>query len=296
MTTDDFGTPLPTEAYTLEGMVFNPSGERWKLRDTAGILKVDWRRFDRWMAPRLVHSFKHVLLWYVENRALSTARNIHDRLTALLIAMAASGVPVVKAFTQAHLQNYRSSLKPSEEWKLATLSAFFRRWSDQGHPGVDPAAVEFLEEITLKGNLKGIAVSTSDPTTGPFTVVEASTISSAVSDALATGQITLRQYCITVLMAALGSRAVQFAALKCCDLRPPDPEGGSPQWILDVPRAKQRYESARTRRCRTWRCWMLQASTPRSPTGSRSARKVASPTRMARIEASASACREVLRR
>lgn len=246
MTTDDFGAPLPTEAHTVEGLVFNPSDNQWKLRDTAGSLTVKWRRFDSWMAPSLVHSFRHVLLWYVENRALSTARNIHDRLTALLTAISASGSSAVKSITQAHLQSYRSSLKPSEEWKLATLSGFFRRWSDQGHPGVDPSAVGFLEEITLKGNFKGIAVSTSDPTTGPFTVVEASAINAAVSDALATGRISLRQYCITVLMAALGSRAVQFAALKCCDLRPPDPEGGSSQWILDVPRAKQRYESART--------------------------------------------------
>jgi integrase len=153
---------------------------------------------------------------------------------------------VIDTFSQAHLQSYRSALQPSEEWKLATLSGFFRRWSAQGHPGVDPAAVKFLEELTLKGNFKGVAVSTSDPATGPFTVVEASAISTAVSDALATGRMSLRQYCITVLMAALGSRAVQFAALKCCDLRPPDPKGDSTQWILDVPRAKQRHQPART--------------------------------------------------
>ena len=248
MTIDDTGAPLPIEARTVEGMLFNPADERWQLRDAAGSLSITWIRFDRWLMPGLKRSIQHVLLWYVENRSLSLAQNIHNYLIAFLTAIQPSAAPKLASFNKAHVQNYRSRLQPGQQWILGVLSGFFVRWSRQGHPGVDAETIEFLKEVKFRGNRKGEAVSTSDPQKGPFTEIEAATIAAATGDALATGRLSLRQYCLSVLMAALGSRSVQFAALKCCDLEPPDlgRTDAAPTWILKMPRAKQRLQAART--------------------------------------------------
>ncbi len=161
MTTDDFGAPLPTEAHTVEGMVFNPSDDQWKLRDTAGSLTVKWRRFDRWMAPSLVHSFRHVLLWYVENRALSTARNIHDRLTALLTAISASGSSAVKSITQAHLQSY-AAIREKDYERLASvvdpkIAVTIINAADLLHDEI--ASLSELEKAGIDARTAGLAFS-----------------------------------------------------------------------------------------------------------------------------------------
>jgi hypothetical protein len=103
-----------------------------------------------------------------------------------------------------------------------------------------------LTEWTFKGNPKGNAVLTHDPVKGPFTECEVHSIQSALSTALAAGTLTLRVYVLTILHLALGSRAVQFAALKIKDLLIDSAKDGTKSYVLNVPRAKQRLETARS--------------------------------------------------
>lgn len=237
---------LPTEAYTFEGLAFDPSSPEWELRDAACAHTIRWKRLDVLLTDIMINSLKHISLWYVENRSVSTIKNIHGQLFPFLKEERKCTPQTISGISSANIINFRAKLGKQFEWKLGLLSGFFQKWAAQGHKGVEPAAIKLLEEISLTGNPKGLAVKTQDSNTGPFTVNEALAIQQGISDALAVGRMNLRHYTQTVLFSAFGSRSVQFAALKCKDLTEEKREDGTFGWVLRIPRAKQRLEVARS--------------------------------------------------
>lgn len=243
VTQDD---PLPREAYTFEDLAFDPTSPEWELRDAACAYTIRWKRFDALLTGEMINSLKHISLWYVENRSVSSIKNIHGQLFPFLKEGRFRTSQNLSGITLANITNFRAKLGKAFEWKLGLLSGFFQKWAAQGHKGVEPAAIKLLEEISLTGNAKGGAVKTQDSNTGPFTVNEALAIQQGISAALATGRMDLRHYTQTVLLSAFGSRSVQFAALKCGDLTEEKREDGTFGWVLRIPRAKQRLEAARS--------------------------------------------------
>jgi integrase len=129
-------------------------------------------------------------------------------------------------------------------YRLAHIRSFMKRWAALGAPGIGKDVTELLDQLTLKQNPVGVAVATLDPKKGPFSDLEFEAILAALNDAYAQGEIATDAFLLSFLLIALGSRPVQLASLKCCDLIVPKKGQGS-DYILMVPRAKQKNQAWR---------------------------------------------------
>lgn len=124
---------------------------------------------------------------------------------------------------------------------MAAVSIVLRRWKSLGYEGVSDDVVAYLDQISVKGTVKGEAVLTQDPISGPFSDIELESTIAGLDGAFEDAKLKLRSYVLCLLEILLGSRMVQFAALKACDIR----LTSSGDYLLSVPRAKQNNEDMR---------------------------------------------------
>lgn len=222
-----------TEKFTIEGCPFKPTDDVWKVKGITQTAVFDFLSLSHNATKEIIQSVKLTLSWYLQNSSLSHTVNIYRRFKHLLVT-ADHQISVVDSTL---LINFRGLAK--HEWYLGVLAGFFKKWDQLGYDGIAESALVYLNEITIKGNLKGESVLTLDPSCGPFTDLELNAINSAVDNAIATGILTLRDYGITKIFIYLGVRAVQVAAMKVCDFNMHDARDGTFRYTLNVPRAKE---------------------------------------------------------
>lgn len=177
--------------------------------------------------------FRSALCRYAEELSASTTENVMSNLRRYCNQ---TGEPSISV---AGLTKWRSLLTEETEWWLGALKGFFIAWNEWGFPGVDNKIVDYLDEIKLRGNAKGKAVSRLCPYSGPFTHLELGALLDWVSNAFIKKMIDLTQYAYFVTLAFTGRRPVQIRALRACDLVCKEDAKGS-DYILTCPRAKQR--------------------------------------------------------
>jgi len=174
------------------------------------------------------------------------ANNGFDRICAMIEHSHKKGDAPINAITLEMVMAYRTILDRRKEWYLGVMRGFFKKWVELRLPGLDSKVVTWLDEVRLKGNLKGEAVRTLDPTAGAFSDIEYQGIIAALNDQFAKGGIELEDYILVWLFLALGARAVNLAALKVRDIKKVNTSGGAPSYLLQVPRAKQRGKPPRS--------------------------------------------------
>lgn len=238
---------LPDHAVSLAGIEFNPQRDKWTLIDQASRVVIDWSKLAKYVDFQLLKSIKLTLLWYVENKSLSHAHNIHEKMIDFFSTIFTDALDRFRDVKSKDIVNYHGSLNSRSEWYLGVLSGFFKKWHRLGYPGLSPDVPKLFHQLTLKGNSKGEAVQTMDPKVGPFTDIEEQAFQSALNFAYAEGKVSLRLYALSWLFRALGSRPVQFAVLKIKDFLIQQADDGSCSYLLNVPRAKQRNQLARTK-------------------------------------------------
>lgn len=144
-----------------------------------------------------------------------------------------------KAVTVVDLTNWRASLDSENEYKLGALKSFLIAWHDWGYPGVESNVVEYLEELSLKGNPKGKAVSRACPYSGPLTSLELQGLIEWASNAFFEDVLDLTSYTYFLALVFTGRRAVQIRSLRASDLSFREDANGH-DYIVRFPRAKQR--------------------------------------------------------
>jgi integrase len=194
-------------------------------------------------SENVITAAKRLVLHYIEKHSLSHAENVLDRFAGF-IRFAGKTAPIVQ-ITASDVLAYRVTLDRNTEWYLGTLRGFFRNWRDLRLPGLDGEVVAVLDKIRLKGNRKGEAVRVADPHKGPFTDLEYQALILALNDAFAQGEIRVGDYILIQLFLALGARPIQLAGLKLCDFSCTQASDGAEIHLLQVPRAKQRYQALR---------------------------------------------------
>lgn len=233
-------TPL-TKARTRSGVEFAPDQEKWCFRDGITRVLINFALVPQSCAS-LVPGLKRTLLWYLENRApasvparfsefLWLARQLDGR-DAVIQRIEAEDILIIK----------NSSAKA--EHRLAHLRSFLIKWTELGAPGVGEDVLYLLKRLSLKQYPVGVAVATLDPGEGPLTDLEFEAIQLALNNAYTKFEIDSEQLLLCYLLMALGSRPVQLASLKCSDLIVPENPDGD--YVLRVPRAKQRDQLARS--------------------------------------------------
>lgn len=235
---------LPAEALTRDGAAFNPRMDIWAFRTPGRTSSFNFGPMRK-TAPSLIDSMKATVTWYLENQSVDHATDMFNRFRHLFVTLAKSSGRELTQIDAESMLNYRTLLTPSTSWYLSNLAGAIKKWAALGWPGVNPDAVNLLNELRLKGNTKGGAVLTMDPNHGPLTDIERQGLVDALKNAWSNGEITLEDSMLCWLSILIAPRPTQLAILKVCDLVTVTLADGSASYVLRLPRAKQRGRSAR---------------------------------------------------
>ena len=232
------GFSLPAQARTRSGVVFDLRQDRWEFRE--GLTDV-LMRFDGWglESSSLKIGFKLALTWQLSSLSPKHAMNMYARSRQFFLFLIEQFGGLPSEISEEHLISYAADPVVLKKGYLSSLSGFLKKWRELGYPGVSKGAVDFLKSVRLRGNEKGAAVRTMDPVSGPLTVMETEIILDALSDAFRDQKVSTQDYLLVWLMIAIGMRPVQYAALKVCDLKVLQTQGGDETFMLSIPRAKQ---------------------------------------------------------
>lgn len=223
------------------GYPFDPISRRWRLsRDI--VVCLDW--LDTMTREPFTTSFIKTLTHYAANYAPAYALNMNSRFLAFLRGLPAESGRLDR-ITVPTIVNYRATLNRRTEWKLGQIRIFLRKLTRLGLGGVDPAAITLLDSLNLKQNLEGEAVRLRCPHKGALSPIEFGALQGRVTEAFESAAMALDDFALTTLFAATGRRPVQLGDLKHVDLIEVRSSDGLSEFILNVPRRKQR--------CTTWR-------------------------------------------
>jgi hypothetical protein len=145
-----------------------------------------------------------------------------------------------KTLTLANVQNYLGTLNKENEWKLGYIKAFILDWHDRGYSGLDKNVAPFLEEITLKGNVKGKAVSKGCPHTGAYSLQEQQSILIWAAKAFDKDALSLEEFTWLMANMYMGSRPVQIRSIIKGDISYSKTETGHEVYKLHRVAGKQR--------------------------------------------------------
>lgn len=227
-----------SKAKTINGLIVDPNKDIWIFDDISGKHQINFESLK--ISNSTLYGLKRVLIWYLENHAVQHALNMYNRLKEFLDFYYKQSQNDMITITSIHLLNYKSSLDARHEWYLGALSGFLKKWYEMGFPGISKDAYGYLNEANFKGNEKGRAVLTMDPLKGPFSDLELEGIQNAINNAYANGYIPKADFLLVWLFMIYGSRPIQFALLKVCDLIEGKLKDASSEYIIRIPRAKQR--------------------------------------------------------
>ena len=237
------GWSLPARVRTRGGVTFDPSLDVWSYRDNVFKVTLNFAYVES-LSDRMRHGLKCVLVSHAETSSPAHLHNTFKRFIHFVRFLSKGRDARIHQITDADLLSYRSSLDTRTGWYFGVIAGLLKRWYELAVEGVTTEAIRLLEGLRSRGNLKGTAVRTMDPWTGPFTDIELTQIQFALDKSYANGQMTEADYLLSWLFMALGQRAAQYAALKVRDVRTTT-KFGETHYSIQVPRAKQRNAGPR---------------------------------------------------
>ena len=228
---------LPLVVNSRDGYQFFPNSDQWRLnKDVAFDLS-----FLHQVSPEANLGFRLALVRYAEDGGSPyTLRQQRNHFRAFIHDTGTSTVTVEALFNWRGQLNNNSNRREDNEHLLSTLKGFFIAWYEWGFPGM-PADVEsLLRTWTLKNNEVGRAVAQDDPREGRYTDIELGMILDWANVAFSSGTIKLEPYAYILTLAMTARRTTQIAALRGIDLSVNRDSAGTPEFAINIPRAKQR--------------------------------------------------------
>lgn len=242
----NFSIEVPRKAIARDGQQWDPRSDLWCISNLSVARWFNFTSLKTIISDELIAHLKLTMIHYLNSYSVDHASNCFTRFCSLLKYICQKEDKPIEIIKLESIIAYRMTLDRRKEWYLGVLRGFFDNWIQLGFPGVEPSAVDWLNNTQLKGNIKGEAIRTLNPESGSFSDIEYQGLITALNNQFAKGGIDLEDYILVWLFLALGSRAVQFAALKIQDFRKVEVPGGACTYLLQIPRAKQRGRSPRS--------------------------------------------------
>lgn len=230
---------LPSIVRSKSGIVFDPNRSDWSYRDGVHSVYMDFSELH--FSAVLLASVRLTLIWFAENRAPSTLMGRFTALKAFALRLQEGRVEPLDIIGGNDVLIHCDA----NDFQTRNLFAFLRRWHAMSLPGIQEDVVYVLDRKKLRKRETGVAVLTWDPELGPFTPIEQVGIQDALNEAYGAGRLSEEIYLLAWLFIALGSRPVQLAALKVCDVVRSVAADGTESFLLLIPRAKQQNTSLR---------------------------------------------------
>lgn len=221
---------------SYSGYKFNANSSHWKLsRDCT--INILW--IDDYLTGEAKDGAIKTLIYYSTKYAGGTTRSVSYYLKLFSI-FCSRNIKKLDLISTESLISYRSTLTRYHEYRLGALSSFFRKWYELGYPGIDNEVPSLLKGWTLKGTVKGLAIQTRDPLKGALSDLEYESLYQTILDRYEKNEILLSDYVMTLLFMVTGRRPVQLADLKGKDLIDVQSTNGLREFVLNIPRRKQR--------------------------------------------------------
>ncbi len=224
---------LPPVVRSKSGVAFDPSRPVWSYRDGVNSVYMDFSGLS--FSAMLMASVRLTLIWFAENRAASTLMGHFIGLKVFALRLQKSRVEPLDFIGGNDVLVHSDA----NDFRTRNLFAFLRRWRAMGLPGIQDDVAYVLDMKKLRKRETGIAVLTWDPELGPFTPIEQVGIQDGLNVAYCAGRLSEDIYLVAWLFIALGSRPIQLAALKVCDVVRSVAEDETESFLLLIPRAKQ---------------------------------------------------------
>lgn len=226
---------LVRSAISREGYSFEPQVRKWQISHDVCIY-LSW--IDDFLDPCLHNSYLNVLRYYAEKYSAGHTCNLSDRFRDYAKYISEK-CGIINKIAADDLISYRSILSREHEWYLGSIRVFLKSWFDLGYSGIDADVPQLLNGWTLRGNIKGRAVQTFCPFTGPLSNLEYEALQLALIDAFELREISLDDFVLVQLFMITGRRPSQIGDLKLKDVIEANSDGLQ-SYLLNVPRRKQR--------------------------------------------------------
>lgn len=223
---------------TKDGFQFDPNLDIWSFKDVHSDITFNFTALH--ISSKLLYGLKRTLLWYLENKSIKHSSHMYNRLKHLIDYLFSLQHKIINEISINNLKHYKSYLDKKYIWYLGALSGFLKKWYEMGYLGLSKEAYEYLNEVHIPGNKKGQAVLTMDPYTGPFTDLELESIQNTLNYKYANNEISDSDFLLVWLMIIYGSRPIQFALLKISDIKTFQKKDASHEYIISIPRVKNR--------------------------------------------------------
>ncbi|VEB93015.1 site-specific tyrosine recombinase XerC [Citrobacter koseri] len=194
------------------------------------------------MNEKLVCGFVYTVQYYFNSNSYLYVKSIVRNMESLIRKLSPTHIDD-KVLIE--YQNKQSSKAPAS---FRVLRPFLIKWFEFGYPGIDESAVELLKHFDLKIKKAGQSVLQDDPTGGPLTKEEHTSLIRAMNHAYRIGVLSLSDYAISLLMSLTGRRPQQLVMLKHKDLLQKNLDNGKVEYIISVPRVKQRGKQLQYRK------------------------------------------------
>lgn len=231
---------LPPVAFTRSGVQFCPADDIWVFQDAVTPGYFDFQVLRDTVMPASMQGLKSALAWLLQNRAVATALNAYSSFKHFLTTTGRSSDHPIDEITHLDLISYRSMLTSQQGNRLLMLAVLLKKWHGLGLQGVSDDAIGFLKNLRMKKPDVGVPVLTMCPKQGPLTHLEDQAYQDGLNAAFARGDLSEAAFFACWITRAIGQRPCQTAALKICDLVVEARPDGSHEYLLKVPRAKQR--------------------------------------------------------
>lgn len=235
--------PVRNDALKQVSILSNKNGYEFNLESDTWVLSRERKVKFSWaygiLSEYFLASLRKALGYYAVNYSADYTFNLMERVRVFLV-WRSQEIGLISEVTVEDLISYRFYLTRDREWYLGSIASLLKKWGELGISGLSSDIPHLLKSWTLKGNEKGVAVQTKDPLKGPLTDLEYESLQQALVDSFEVDQINLEDFVLVTLFMATGRRPAQLADLKAKDLIIGESADRLREYLLNVPRRKQR--------------------------------------------------------
>lgn len=214
------------------GYAFDVYADEWRLDNS---VKINWNLVNELeLDGDFVIGLRKTLAVFASEVSASYVDNIDYFLRALFRKTGDKSLRV------ATIQNYLSMLGKDEEYKLGSIKGFILDWHAKGFEGISDEVAEFLQALTLRGNVKGKAVAKGCPHSGAYSLQEQQSILEWAVNDFMDDKLDLKEYAWLLVNMYTGSRPAQLRNLAKEDLDIQEISSGEMNYALNIPRVKRR--------------------------------------------------------
>lgn len=227
---------LSDSAATRDGFIYDARSDHWIIvTPHHGRLKF---HFDVQVHIEMRVNVKRLFVSLLRSRNPKSVHKMHQLMRGFLNHVGSYDSEAAHVLPH-HVMNYRSSLSPLHLYRSDEINYVIVLWSQVGVPGVDQGAVVAAKEMPRGPKKRTLGLSLHDQDRGAYSNIEFDGLYKALLANFAQGEVSLYNYALCLLSAALAPRPIQLASLWLSDLKI-EQKDGVKSYTISVPRAKQR--------------------------------------------------------